>query len=197
MSPLNNAMVDSDQLYICRSWSHELWVYDDPFGTRLICVGCRHMFGGGSCEGGPHCFWQNAVPRMEIGTCRIDTMALFIWLIIRLIQLIFSAGTVFSSHKKSVNSVFQPAYNSSRTGPIGRGPCWLEDKMEPSPCISRSVQLFWTSGVARFPIQCHRGKGSTVLAWHMSCDEWGVCTCHLYETARPNDCGKGVFKFAF
>jgi hypothetical protein len=45
-------------------------------------------------------------------------MALFIWLIIRLIQLVFSAGTVFFSHKKSANSVFQPAYNSSRTTPI-------------------------------------------------------------------------------
>jgi hypothetical protein len=45
-------------------------------------------------------------------------MALFIWLIIRLIQLVFSAGTVFFSHKKSANSVFQPAYNSSRTAPI-------------------------------------------------------------------------------
>jgi hypothetical protein len=43
--------------------------------------------------------------------------ALFIWLIIRLIQLVFSAGTVFFSHKKSANSVFQPAYNSSRTAP--------------------------------------------------------------------------------
>jgi hypothetical protein len=43
--------------------------------------------------------------------------ALFIWLIIRLIQLVFSARTVFFSHKKSANSVFQPAYNSSRTGP--------------------------------------------------------------------------------
>jgi hypothetical protein len=45
-------------------------------------------------------------------------MALFIWLIIRLIQLVFSAGTVFFSQKKSANSVFQPAYNYSRTGPI-------------------------------------------------------------------------------
>jgi hypothetical protein len=45
-------------------------------------------------------------------------MALFIWLIIRLIQLVFSAGTVFFSHKKSANSVFQPAYNSSRTAPM-------------------------------------------------------------------------------
>jgi hypothetical protein len=35
-------------------------------------------------------------------------MALFIWLIIRLIQLVFSVGTVFFSHKKSANSVFQP-----------------------------------------------------------------------------------------
>jgi hypothetical protein len=45
------------------------------------------------------------------------TEVLFIWLIIRLIQLVFSAGTVFFSHEKSANSVFQPAYNSSRTAP--------------------------------------------------------------------------------
>jgi hypothetical protein len=48
----------------------------------------------------------------------IDTLALFIWLIIRLIQLVFSAGTIFFSHKKSATSVFQPAYNSSRTAPL-------------------------------------------------------------------------------
>jgi hypothetical protein len=47
----------------------------------------------------------------------VATEALFIWLIIRFIQLVFSAKTVFFSHKKSVNSVFQPAYNSSRTAP--------------------------------------------------------------------------------
>jgi hypothetical protein len=35
-----------------------------------------------------------------------QTMALFIWLIIRLIQLVFSARTIFFSHKKSANSVF-------------------------------------------------------------------------------------------
>jgi hypothetical protein len=45
-------------------------------------------------------------------------LALFIWLIIRLIQLVFSAGTIFFSHKKSANSVFQPTYNSSRTWPF-------------------------------------------------------------------------------
>jgi hypothetical protein len=45
-------------------------------------------------------------------------MALFIWLIIRPIQLVFSARTVFFSHKKSANSIFQPAYNSSRTTPV-------------------------------------------------------------------------------
>jgi hypothetical protein len=48
----------------------------------------------------------------------LSSLALFIWLIIRLIQLVFSAGTVFFSHKKSANSVFQPAYNSSRTAPF-------------------------------------------------------------------------------
>jgi hypothetical protein len=42
---------------------------------------------------------------------------LFIRLIIRLFQLVFSAGTVFFSHNKSANSVFQPAYQHSRTAP--------------------------------------------------------------------------------
>jgi hypothetical protein len=36
------------------------------------------------------------------------TNVLFIWLIIRLIQFVFSAGIVFFSHKKSANSIFQP-----------------------------------------------------------------------------------------
>jgi hypothetical protein len=48
----------------------------------------------------------------------VSTLVLFIWLIIRLIQLIFSAGTIFFSHKKSADSVFQPAYNSSRTAAL-------------------------------------------------------------------------------
>jgi hypothetical protein len=47
-----------------------------------------------------------------------ENLALFIWLIIRLIQLVFSGRTIFFSHEKSVNSVFQPAYNSSRTAPL-------------------------------------------------------------------------------
>jgi hypothetical protein len=48
---------------------------------------------------------------------RMRRWVLFICLIICLIQLVFSAGTVFFSHKKSANSVFQSAYNSSRTAP--------------------------------------------------------------------------------
>jgi hypothetical protein len=44
-------------------------------------------------------------------------VAPFIRLIIRLFQLVFSVGTVFFSHNKSANSVFQPAYQHSRTGP--------------------------------------------------------------------------------
>jgi hypothetical protein len=43
--------------------------------------------------------------------------SLFTRLIIRLFQLVFSAGITFFSHNKSVNSVFQPAYQPSRTGP--------------------------------------------------------------------------------
>jgi hypothetical protein len=45
------------------------------------------------------------------------TKALFIRLIIRLFQLVFSAETVFFSHNKSTNNVFQPAYQHSRTAP--------------------------------------------------------------------------------
>jgi hypothetical protein len=47
-------------------------------------------------------------------------MVLFIRLIIRIFQLVFSAGTVFFSHNQSANGVFQPAYQHSRTGPISR-----------------------------------------------------------------------------
>jgi hypothetical protein len=49
---------------------------------------------------------------------RMTTMVLFIRLIIRTFQFVFSVRTVFFSHNKSANSVFQPAYQHSRTGPI-------------------------------------------------------------------------------
>jgi hypothetical protein len=39
--------------------------------------------------------------------------SLFTRLIIRLFQLVFSAETVFFSHNKLANSVFQPAYQPS------------------------------------------------------------------------------------
>jgi hypothetical protein len=45
-------------------------------------------------------------------------MVLFIWLIIRTFQLIFSVGTVFFSHNKTANNVFQPACQHNRTGPM-------------------------------------------------------------------------------
>jgi hypothetical protein len=48
----------------------------------------------------------------------VTFMALFIRLIIYLFQLIFSAGTIFFSHNKSANCVFQPTYQHSRTAPI-------------------------------------------------------------------------------
>jgi hypothetical protein len=47
----------------------------------------------------------------------VQISALFIRLIIRTFQLVFSAGTMFFSHNKSANSVFQPTYQHSRTGP--------------------------------------------------------------------------------
>jgi hypothetical protein len=43
-------------------------------------------------------------------------MALFIQLIIRTFQLVFSAGTMSFSYNKSANNVFQPAYQYSRRG---------------------------------------------------------------------------------
>jgi hypothetical protein len=48
---------------------------------------------------------------------KLVLLSLFTRFIIRLFQLVFSAGTVFFSHHKSANSVFQPAYQPSRTGP--------------------------------------------------------------------------------
>jgi hypothetical protein len=46
-----------------------------------------------------------------------ETAALFIRLIIRTFQLVFLAETVFFSHNKSANSIFQSAYQHSRTEP--------------------------------------------------------------------------------
>jgi hypothetical protein len=48
----------------------------------------------------------------------MNTMVMFIWLIIRIFQLVFSAGTMFFSHTKLTNNVFQPAYQHSRTEPM-------------------------------------------------------------------------------
>jgi hypothetical protein len=65
-----------------------------------------------------YCFTSSTICRLNWCNYLCSSLALFIWLIIRLIQLVFSAGTVFFSHKKSANSVFQPAYNSSRMAPL-------------------------------------------------------------------------------
>jgi hypothetical protein len=47
-----------------------------------------------------------------------QSLALFIRLIICTFQLVFLVGTMFFSHSKSSNSVFQPAYQQNRTGPL-------------------------------------------------------------------------------
>jgi hypothetical protein len=65
-------------------------------------------------------------------TKKTHSMALFIRLIIRLFQLIFSVGIVFFSRNKSANSIFEPAYQHSRTGPM-------------SPSLSVSDMPFWPS----------------------------------------------------
>jgi hypothetical protein len=77
------------------------------WSNKVRLVAC--LLAPGCVAGGPACLLSIFPEHM---------LALFIWLIIRLIQLVFSAETVFFSHKKSANSVFQSAYNSSRTAPL-------------------------------------------------------------------------------
>jgi hypothetical protein len=45
------------------------------------------------------------------------TYRLIIRLIICLFQFVFSVGTIFFSHNKLANNIFQPAYQYSRTAP--------------------------------------------------------------------------------
>jgi hypothetical protein len=61
-------------------------------------------------------YWRWFSPGQEVNLF-CATKSLFTRLIIRLFQLIFSAETIFFSHNKLANSVFQPAYQPSRTGP--------------------------------------------------------------------------------
>jgi hypothetical protein len=46
---------------------------------------------------------------------------MFIRLMIRIFQLVFSAAILFFSHNKSANNFFQPAYQHNRTGPLYHG----------------------------------------------------------------------------
>jgi hypothetical protein len=85
-----------------------------------------------------------------------DTKALF-RLIIRTFQLIFSAGTVFFSHKKSANSVFQPAYQHSRTGP--KLPPWWIGELP-----SMKTLAWWCAS-----------KPRKVLSWPSCCGERAIC----------------------
>ena len=48
----------------------------------------------------------------------VHTMALFASLIIRTFQLVFLAGTVFSSHNKSSGTIFRLIFSAKRTGPL-------------------------------------------------------------------------------
>jgi len=47
-----------------------------------------------------------------------NTMVIFTSLIIRLFQLVFSAGTVFFSHNKSAITVFLLVFSAKRMGPM-------------------------------------------------------------------------------
>jgi hypothetical protein len=70
----------------------------------------------------------------------VQLKSMFTRLIIRLFQLVFSAKTVFLSHNKSVNAIFQPAYQPSRTGP--KVPV-------PRPILSepRVMEIYWQQGM--------------------------------------------------
>ena len=47
-----------------------------------------------------------------------SVLAMFACLIIRTFQLVFSAGTVFFSHNKSIETVFRLVFSAKRTGPL-------------------------------------------------------------------------------
>ena len=49
----------------------------------------------------------------------MEIKAMFVSFIIRLFQLIFSAGTVFFSHNKSAGTVFRLVFPAKGTGPLG------------------------------------------------------------------------------
>jgi hypothetical protein len=117
----------------------------------------------------------------------LTSLALFIWLIIRLIQLVFLAGTVFFSHKKSANSIFQPAYNSSRTEPLlwtyklVRG-CRLTWMYE--PIAERIVIWSWLSWyISKWQgttVECIHVVGKRhILSGHYS-------SCRFHEQFEPN-----------
>jgi hypothetical protein len=76
-------------------------------GTEIVIPGGA---GGGSdgCVAG----FRNVAPAADVAP-----YLLFIRLIIRIFHLVFSAETIFLSHNKSANSVFQPVYQHNRTGP--------------------------------------------------------------------------------
>jgi hypothetical protein len=97
------------------------------------------------------------------------TASLFTWLIIRLFQLVFSARTVFFSHDKSVNSVFQPAYQPSRTGPASaskRHVCLLEHMPCPSLLPSPPNRAFSKTANADLSgAAALHGEASPVLTW--------------------------------
>jgi hypothetical protein len=59
---------------------------------------------------------KNRAQQSNTAKQAIVTWALFIWLIIRLFQFVFLAGTVFFSHNKSANSVFSRLISTAERG---------------------------------------------------------------------------------
>jgi hypothetical protein len=90
----------------------------------------------------------------------ISFMALFIWLIIRTFQLVFSVETVFFSHNKSANSVFSRLISTAERAYIyGRTFQWSVTATSPVGGLGLPGPCGWGDGLGFF-----RGR-SRWAAW--------------------------------
>jgi hypothetical protein len=105
----------------------------------------------------------NQLPHSRCLSAGFDIMALFTWLIICLFQLVFSTKTVFFSHNKLANNIFQPTYEHSRTGPMSNTP-----RAVLSSCASLSIRVGIESAIGSHLAQNNRvqaqNKAITVRA---------------------------------
>jgi len=71
------------------------------------------------------------------------TGSLFTCLIIRIFQLVFSVGTVFSSHNKSIGTVFQLIFSAKRTELLSSSAVLYQLCIEYSSIYSRVDRQAW------------------------------------------------------